>query len=282
MEKIRMNDVEHQSGEASRPADASPETKMRWTAGVPRWVKVFVITALGLVLLMVVADVAFRRPPRPRPAPLLRRVRRPRDAERGTRELLQRRRRVGFECVLMALPPALRRAMLAGHIICSVGWIGAAAAYLGLGVAAEVNMQPQIVRAAWIGMELSGWLGVPLGCLALLTGLGLSLGTPWGLFKHYWVIIAVVLTTLSLAVLLLHMPSVSTLARLARTADDAAVSRLGGDVLHPALGLLVLIVITVLNVHKPRGLTPYGQHKHAKEPKGSTRSRTAAAPRSPA
>jgi len=44
----------------------------------------------------------------------------------------------------------------------------------------------------------------------------------------------------------------------------------------------VLIVITVLNVHKPRGLTPYGQHKRAKEPKGSTRSRTAAAPRSPA
>jgi hypothetical protein len=124
--------------------------------------------------------------------------------------------------------------MLAAHIICSVGWIGAAAAYLALGVAAEVNMQPQIVRAAWIGMELSGWLViVPLGCLALLTGLVLSLGTPWGLFKHYWVVIALVLTTLSLAVLLLHMPSVSTLAGLARTADDAAAGRLGGDVLHP-------------------------------------------------
>jgi hypothetical protein len=82
--------------------------------------------------------------------------------------------------------------------------------------------------------------------------------TPWGLFKHYWVVIALVLTTLSLAVLLLHMPSVSTLAGLARTADDAAASRLGGDVLHPALGVLVLIVVTVLNVHKPRGLTPYG------------------------
>jgi hypothetical protein len=79
----------------------------------------------------------------------------------------------------MALPPALRRAMLAAHIICSVGWIGAAAAYLALGVAAEVNMQPQIVRAAWIGMELSGWFViVPLGCLALLTGLVVSLGTP--------------------------------------------------------------------------------------------------------
>ena len=104
------------------------------------------------------------------------------------------------------------------------------------------------------------------------------MGTPWGLFKHYWVVIALVLTTLSLAVLLLHMPSVTTLADLARTADDAAANRLGGDVLHPALGLLVLIVITVLNVDKPRGLTPYGQHKQTKEPKGSTK-RRAAAPR---
>jgi hypothetical protein len=174
----------------------------------------------------------------------------------------------------MALPPALRRAMLAAHIICSVGWLGAAAAYLALGVAAEVSMQPQIVRAAWIGMELSGWFViVPLACLAYLTGLVLSLGTPWGLFKHYWVVIALVLTTLSLAVLLLHMPGVSTVAGLARTLDDAAASRLGGDVLHPALGLLVLLVVTVLNVHKPRGLTPYGQRKQAKEPKDNTKSR---------
>jgi hypothetical protein len=54
MEKIRMNDVKRQPREASPPADASREAKMRWTAGVPRWVKVFVITALGLALLMVV------------------------------------------------------------------------------------------------------------------------------------------------------------------------------------------------------------------------------------
>jgi hypothetical protein len=177
----------------------------------------------------------------------------------------------------MSMPPALRRAMLAAHIICSVGWLGAAAAYLALGVAAQVSMEPQVMRAAWIAMELSGWFViVPLACLAYLTGLVLSLGTPWGLFKHYWVVMALVLTTLSLAVLLLHMPSVSALAGLARTADDAAASRLGGDVLHPALGILVLLVVTVLNVHKPRGLTPYGQHKQAKEAKGSNKGHIAA------
>src|SRR5215203_512429 len=179
----------------------------------------------------------------------------------------------------MRLPLELRRATLAAHIVCSVGWLGAAAAYLALGVAAGVSRDVLVVRAAWIGMELTGWFViVPLACLAFLTGLVLSLGTPWGLFKHYWVVIALVLTTLSLAVLLLHMPSVSALAALARTADDAAVSRLGGDVLHPAFGILVLLVVTVLNVHKPRGLTPYGQRKQTKEPKGNTKTRATATP----
>jgi hypothetical protein len=54
-EKIKMNDVKHQPGEAGPPAHSNLEGRIRWTAGVPRWVKVFVITALGLVLLMVVA-----------------------------------------------------------------------------------------------------------------------------------------------------------------------------------------------------------------------------------
>jgi hypothetical protein len=62
--------------------------------------------------------------------------------------------------------------------------------------------------------------------VALLTGLVLSLGTRWALLKYYWVVIALVLTTLSLAVLLLDMPRVSALAGLTRTlsADSAVMS----------------------------------------------------------
>jgi hypothetical protein len=176
----------------------------------------------------------------------------------------------------MPMHQALRRAALAAHIICSVGWLGAAAAYLALGVAAAVSPQIQIVRAAWIGMELTGWFViVPLASLAFITGLVLSLGTPWGLFRHYWVVIAFVLTTLSLVVLLFHMPSVSAAAGLARTANDTA-SELGGDVLHPTVGIVVLVVVTVLNVHKPRGLTAYGRHKQAMGPKGAAKGRDAA------
>ena len=81
----------------------------------------------------------------------------------------------------MRLQPRLRRLTLAVHIICSVGWIGAAAAYLALGLAAQLSQRGQLVRAAWIAMDLTGWyVIVPLGCLALVTGLIMAFGTPWG------------------------------------------------------------------------------------------------------
>ncbi len=113
-----------------------------------------------------------------------------------------------------------------------------------------------MVRAAWIAMDLTGWFAiVPLALAALLTGIVMSLGTAWRLFRHYWVVITLVQTVLSTVVLLLHMPTVSSIAEVAREAEGAALAGLGGDLFHPGVGLLVLLAITGLNVYKPRGLT---------------------------
>jgi hypothetical protein len=162
----------------------------------------------------------------------------------------------------MTMTPGLRKFALTTHLTFSVGWIGAVVAYLALGVSAVRSQDAQTVRAAWIAMELTGWFViVPLALAALLTGLVMALGTPWGLFRHYWVLIALVLTILATVVLLLHMPTVSSVADGAREADGAHLAGLGGDLLHPGLGLVVLLVITVLNVYKPRGLTRYGWRK---------------------
>jgi hypothetical protein len=162
----------------------------------------------------------------------------------------------------MTMTPGVRKFALAAHLTVSVGWIGAVVAYLALGIAAVTSQNAQTVRGAWIAMELTGWyVIVPLALAALLTGLVMALGTPWGLFRHYWVLLSLVLTILATLVLLLHMPTVSALADLARAADGAHVSGLGGDLVHPGLGLVVLLVITGLNVYKPRGLTRYGWRK---------------------
>ena len=163
----------------------------------------------------------------------------------------------------MIMPPSLRKFALTVHVTFSVGWIGAVVAYLGLGVAAVTSQHAQTVRAVWIAMELTGWyVIVPLALASLLTGLVMALGTRWGLFQHYWVLLSFVLTILAVVVLLLHMPDVSSIADVVQEAADADLfGGLGGDLFHPGLGLVVLLVIQVLNVYKPRGMTPYGWRK---------------------
>jgi hypothetical protein len=157
---------------------------------------------------------------------------------------------------------SLRKLALTVHLVVSLGWIGAVVVYLALGVSAMTSQDAQTVRAAWIAMEVTGWFVIiPLAVAALLTGLVMALGTPWGLFRHFWVLITLVLTILATVVLLLHLPTVTSLAGQARSVDEAQLGGLGGDLLHPGLGLVVLVVITALNVYKPRGLTRYGWRK---------------------
>ncbi len=176
----------------------------------------------------------------------------------------------------MVMPPRLRKLVLTVHLVFSVGWIGAVSAYLALGVSAVTSQDAQTVRAAWIAMELTGWfVVVPLALAALLTGLVMSLGTTWGLLRHYWTLIALVLTIVSTIVLLLHMPTVTATADVARAADAADLRGLGGDLFHPGLGLVVLLAITVLNVYKPRGMTRYGWRKQQDERRSRHEQRTA-------
>ena len=132
-------------------------------------------------------------------------------------------------------------------------------------------------------MDLTGWwVIVPLAIAALLTGLVMALGTRWGLFRHYWVLISLGLTLVCTVVLLLHMPTVSAMATFAQTAEVAELRALGGDLVHPGIGLVLLLLVTGLNVYKPAGLTPYGWRKErsALQPNaGRRRSESEAVPR---
>jgi hypothetical protein len=164
------------------------------------------------------------------------------------------------------MTPRLRKFALSAHLTFSVGWIGAVLAYLALGVGAVTSQDVQTVRAAWTAMELTGWyVIVPLALASLLTGLVMALGTKWGLFRHYWVLISFALTVFATVVLLLHMPTVSSMADLAQEAEGAGLEGLGGDLLHPGIGLVVLLVIQVLNLYKPRGMTRYGWRKQQEQ-----------------
>ena len=157
------------------------------------------------------------------------------------------------------LSAGARKLSLSVHLTVSVGWIGAVVAYLGLGTTAVRTKDPDVIRSMWSAMEIVGWyVIVPLALASLLTGVLMALGTKWGLFRHYWVTISFALTVFAVAVLLLHMPSVTSTAELARSAEGPALQALGGDLEHPTIGLVILVAVQILNLYKPRGLTRYG------------------------
>ena len=134
-----------------------------------------------------------------------------------------------------------------------------------LAVAGLTSQDLQLVRAAYLAMELVGWfIIVPLSFASLLTGLVQALGTTWGLFKHWWVVIKLVLTILATIVLLVHMQPIGHLADVV-----AAATLAGGElrglriqlIADAGAAVIVLLVATTLSVYKPRGITPYGWRK---------------------
>jgi DMSO/TMAO reductase YedYZ heme-binding membrane subunit len=153
--------------------------------------------------------------------------------------------------------------MLTAHVVSSVGWLGAVAASLALGLAGLTSRDAETLRAVYLAMELIGWLVlVPLSLASLLTGLVQALGTRWGLFRHYWVVFKLVINVFAAAVLLLYMQTLGYLAGVAASAgSDLSELESPSAALHAGGALLLLLLAAMLSVYKPRGLTRYGQRR---------------------
>lgn len=168
----------------------------------------------------------------------------------------------------MTLSPGLRKFALSVHLTVSVGWIGAAAAYTALDVTAATSQDPMALRAAYLGMgTVAGSVIVPLALASLITGLVISAGTKWGLFRHWWVVISLLLTIVATLVLMVETRTIKAFAAIAAdpTTSGSDLRSLGSTLVHSVGGTVVLLVVLVLNVYKPRGLTPYGWRRQRQE-----------------
>ena len=178
------------------------------------------------------------------------------------------------------MTPSLRKFALTAHIILSVGWLGAVVAYLALAIAGLTSHDARMVRASYLSMEVIGWFViVPFSLATLLAGLVESLGTQWGLLRHWWVLAKFLLTTGATIVLLRHMQAVTSMSGVAAettlSATDFRALRIQLAV-HAGGGLLVLLAAAVLSVYKPWGMTPYGlrrEHERRKAPLANLPSR---------
>lgn len=164
---------------------------------------------------------------------------------------------------MKVMPHAARKAVLTLHIVTSVGWLGAVAVVLVLAVTGLASTDPLLVRVAYIAMNLVGWTIIfPLSLASLLSGIVQGMGTVWGLFRHYWVTIKLVVTALATVLLLVHLQPVAEMAEVASAAEPVP-SRMDAMrlqlVVDAGAAVLALLVTTVLSVYKPRGLTRHGQ-----------------------
>lgn len=111
---------------------------------------------------------------------------------------------------------------------------------------------------------------VPLAHAALLSGIALSLGTPWGLIRHYWVALKLLITVFSTTILLIYM---GTFRHMAGVAADPVVAlgvvRNPSPLLHAILALVLLLSATLLAIYKPFGMTPYGTRRHMQQRVGT-------------
>ncbi|MFD5200036.1 DUF2269 domain-containing protein [Streptomyces sp. NPDC058375] len=148
----------------------------------------------------------------------------------------------------------VRRGLLVAHVAVSVSWLGLTVGLLTLGITAFATGDPATAGAATRAMKIFGdWLVIPVALLALVSGLVLALGTPWGLARHRWVWTKFWLTLITTGLSIFSLrPGIDAAA----AADEAVDINL---VIAPSVATATYFFITAISVLKPWGLTRRGK-----------------------
>ncbi|AUG79423.1 hypothetical protein CFP65_4695 [Kitasatospora sp. MMS16-BH015] len=177
-------------------------------------------------------------------------------ASRSVPRRLDSRPPAGFR-----LSPRARKGAVIAHVVSSVGWLGLMLCLLTLGLAGLLTDRAETLRSAYRVLPLLGdALVLPLSLASLLTGLVLSLGTPWGLFRYHWVTVKFWLTLAATAASAFALTArLHEAARLVERHPTGGIAELhlGSTryelVIIPAVALSVYLAEVVISVAKPWG-----------------------------
>ncbi|MYS83751.1 DUF2269 family protein [Embleya scabrispora] len=152
---------------------------------------------------------------------------------------------------------SVRRAVNSGHVVFAVGLLGVEWVMLLIAVVARWTDDPALRHGAYQLMRIFALAGgIPFAVLSLITGVLLCLRTPWGLWRHLWIKIKIVLL---IAVI---VAGAGVVSQFAHRMIAASASGGNADALPPLqtwhlivviFQLLALIVSTALSVFKPSG-----------------------------
>lgn len=144
-----------------------------------------------------------------------------------------------------------RRVLVFVHIASSVGWMGAGAANVVLASTALVTDSPVLRHTCYSLIQtFDTFLVIPLAFLTLVGGVAVSIVSPWGLLRYWWVLIKLVLT--------MAVVALSTLGVSGWVADGIAAgaspSPSGATlVVGFVANIAAFLLMTWLSVAKPGG-----------------------------
>jgi len=141
----------------------------------------------------------------------------------------------------------VRRAVLTAHIVVSVGLLGDCAGILAINVRAAVTDDPALAAASYELLEMFTIVfGIPLSLASLASGLALGFGTKWGVLRHRWVVVKLLLI---LSVILVGAFVIGPGVAAMREGRGGAETML---ILACAYDVVALTLATGLSVYKPR------------------------------
>lgn len=162
----------------------------------------------------------------------------------------------------MQLSRKVRRTVIVVHSVASASWLGLTIGLLALGIRAYTSKAPETMTFAYRAMDVFGeYMLAPVSLLTLVSGVVLSLGTPWGLIRYKWVAVKFVLTLITVGLVLFSMNP-----GLSEAADTAVAGKpVPNDILivAPSVATSAYVFMFALSIVKPWGLTRWGREVKA-------------------
>ena len=139
-----------------------------------------------------------------------------------------------------------RHALLTAHIILSVGLLGDSAGYLAVSIRTATLDDPALVHDSLKTLNMFSLVfGIPLSFAAIATGVGLGLGTRWGVFRYPWVTAKLLLI---ISVMLVGGFIIGPATQQMLDGDGDTTARL---IAAAAYDVIALSIATGLGVFKP-------------------------------
>jgi uncharacterized membrane protein len=165
------------------------------------------------------------------------------------------------------MPPQIRKVVLTLHVIFAVGWLGTGFTMLALGIMGFTGSNIQTMRESYVSMErLGDFVVIPVALCAVLTGLLLGLGSRWGLLRHYWVAVKLIVglgaLTLAAFALRARLHEAASLVKKPGASTDIGFVSIT-LIVAPSVALVLYTSNVVLSIFKPWGKTSYGKRKTA-------------------